>query len=510
MSAPLRILISAGEVSGDLYAAQLVCALRREAGADAMLHIQAVAGERTRRAGAELLADSASRAALGFVAPVRHLPSALATALRVLRLLRRWRPQVVVLLDYPGFNIPLSSMIRRFSAVPIVYYLPPEECLWGLKGSGRVNRTAQVVRNCDCLLTTHATDTAFYSTAGGTVRRMGHPLLDLVDPDGIGQRGTVVGREATVALLPASRCQELSLLWPALAQAAAIMVRASPGLNFLVPLAAGHLRPGLVQASEAAQRHYPELAGRLRLVEPTPECPNAALAAARRVGAALSKSGSVTLELALAGVPHLMAFRIDRITEWLGRRFLRLSERDFPHMALPNFILGRELVPEFKQHAIDPARMADTGLELLNPASPVRAAQLAGFAELRLALGGAGAAGRGARIILELATRHCGLSSNLRSQPRTGAGASSLCRDGNPGPGILAGGEGALCHACCSRDRRCGRSVLRVFPGSPAASCCCGPVHGGRAYRLCLGRELCCNAAHASAFRRRREHRQAN
>jgi len=408
VSAPLRILISAGEVSGDLYAAQLVRALHYEAGADAPLHIQAVAGERTRRAGAELLADSAGRGGLGFVVPVRYLPSAVATALQVRRLLRRWRPQVVVLLDYPGFNIPLSGMIRRSSVVPIVYYLPPEECLWGTKGSGLVDRTAQVVRNCSCLLTTHATDTAFYRAAGATVRRVGHPLLDLVDQDRMGPRGAAVVRDTTVALLPASRRQEVGLLWPALAQAAALMVRVRPGLDFLVPLAAGHLRPSLVRACATAQRQYPELGGRLRLVEPTPACPNAALTAARQVGAALSKSGSVTLELALAGVPHLMAFRIDRITEWLGRRFLRLSERDFPHMALPNFILGRELVPEFKQHAIDPMRMAETALELLNPASPVRAAQLAGFAELRAALGGAGSTGRSARIILELARQHAG------------------------------------------------------------------------------------------------------
>jgi len=145
------------------------------------------------------------------------------------------------------------------------------------------------------------------------------------------------------------------------------------------------------------------LAGRLQLVEPTPEHPNAALAAARQAGAALSKSGSVTLELALAGIPHLMAFRIDRVSEWVGRHLLKLSEQDFPHMALPNFILGRELIPEFKQQGINPTQMAETALELLNPDSPARRAQLAGFAELRASLGGAGAARRSARIILEFA-----------------------------------------------------------------------------------------------------------
>ena len=404
MSGPLRILISAGEVSGDLYAAQLAAALNLEA--EGPLDLKAVAGERTRRAGAELLGDSASRAALGFVKPLRYLAPSLVTASRILRLIRHWQPHVVVLLDYPGFNIPLSGMIRRLSTVPLVYYLPPEECIWSLKGAGRVDRTPNVVNNCDCLLTTHEVDTAFYSAAGATVKRVGHPLLDLVDQDPRPHGDTGVNRNTTVALLPASRRQEVGLLWPCLSQAAALMAKARPELQFLVPLATSHLRSALERACETAQFRHPELAGRLRLVEPTPDHPNAALATAWQAGAALSKSGSVTLELALAGVPHLMVFRIDRITEWLGRHMLRLSERDFPHMALPNFILSRELVPEFKQHAIDPARMAATALELLDPDSPNRAAQLAGFADLRASLGGAGAARRSARIILELARRH--------------------------------------------------------------------------------------------------------
>lgn len=404
MSGPLRILISAGEVSGDLYGAQLAAALNLEA--EGLLDLKAVAGERTRRAGAELLGDSASRAALGFVTPLRYLAPSLVTASRILRLIRHWQPHVVVLLDYPGFNIPLSGMIRRLSTVPLVYYLPPEECIWSLKGADRVNRTPKVVNNCDCLLTTHEVDTAFYSAAGATVKRVGHPLLDLVDQDPRPHGDTGVNRNTTVALLPASRRQEVGLLWPCLSQAAALMAKARPELQFLVPLATSHLRSALERACETAQFRHPELAGRLRLVEPTPDHPNAALATAWQAGAALSKSGSVTLELALAGVPHLMVFRIDRITEWLGRHMLRLSERDFPHMALPNFILGRELVPEFKQHAIDPARMAATALELLDPDSPNRAAQLAGFADLRASLGGAGAARRSARIILELARRH--------------------------------------------------------------------------------------------------------
>ncbi len=401
MSGGVRILICAGEVSGDLYAAQLVEALRHRAGTESPLRIKAVAGPRTRMAGAELLSDSTHRAALGFIAPLRHLIPSVVTAVRMLRLVRNWRPHAVVLLDYPGFNIPLVGVLKRMGVGPVIYYMPPEECIWGRKGSRRVDRAQHVVRGCERLLTTHETDTAFYSAEGAKVDRVGHPLLDLVRGSGPdpGRNGT------TVALLPASRRQELGLLWPALEQTAVHMVRARPGLRFLVPLAAAHLRPAMQRVLTGAQRRHPELSGLLRLVEPTSDAPHAALAVARQSDVAVSKSGSVTLELALADVPHLLVFRIDRITEWLGRRFLHLSEQDFPHMALPNFILDRPLVPEFKQHGVDPTRMASTALDLLDPASTERRAQLAGFAELRAALGGAGVAGRSARIILDLARK---------------------------------------------------------------------------------------------------------
>ncbi len=394
----LRVLIIAGEVSGDLYAARLVKALHQTHGGGAALRVKALAGPLTARAGAELLGDSAARGALGFVEPLRHLPSSLAAMARIRDQVRRWRPHAMVLLDYPGFNIPLSGQLRRRWDGPLIYYLPPEECIWGRKGSRLVDRAEQVVRNCDRLLTTHDTDTGFYAEAGGRVERVGHPLLDLVE-----HHAQVLRDGNTVALLPASRRMELALLWPPMAQAAALIAAARPRTRFLLPLAGPHLKAALVEAVAAAQRRHPRLVGRIELLEPTPEQPQAALAAARRAEVAISKSGSVTLELALAGVPHLLLFRIDRITEWLGRHLLRLSEADFPLMALPSFIMGRALVPEFKQHAIDPVAIADSALELLAGDGVARAAQLSGFAELRSALGGAGASGRAARIILELA-----------------------------------------------------------------------------------------------------------
>ncbi len=406
---PLRLFVSAGEVSGDRYGAGLITALgRAAAAAGRRLEVRALGGPRMAEAGARLIADTAARTAVGFIEPLRYLLPSLLTAARVRRLLTGWRPHAAVLIDYPGFNIPLSGVLKRVGGFPLVYYLPPEECIWGKKGRQRLDRAHQVCARAELVLTTHGQDTAFYRAQGCRVERIGHPLLD-----GLGTIPRERARAAVapghagrlVALFPASRRLELRLLWPLMAGVAAELGRVRADLRFVVPVAGAHLRFALERALSWAARKYPELAGRLTLLGESAggEGPSdLALAAA---DLAIAKAGSVTLELGLRGVPQVMVYRVDRITEWIGRRLLGLSERDFEHMALPNFILGEAVVPEFKQHQADGERIATLALELLDNRGSARADQLRGLSRLREVLGGPGAAERGARAILALIQR---------------------------------------------------------------------------------------------------------
>lgn len=409
----LRLFISAGEVSGDLYGANLVQTLHRVAAVRGFApDIRALGGPRMAKAGARLLADTAARAAVGFVEPLRYLAPSLLAVARVRRLLASWRPDAAILIDYPGFNIPLAGILKKRGGFPLVYYLPPEECIWGKKGHQHLDRAHLVCSRADLLLTSHGRDTDFYRAQGCRAERIGHPILDLVGTDPIHR---TEAREAVapgiqgpvVALFPASRRLELGLIWPVLAQAAVHMLRVRSDLRFIVPLAGPHLRPPFDTALARTRRDHPELVGRLNLISAGTGGETPADLAMAVADLAIAKAGSVTLELALRGVPQIMVYRVDRVTEWIGRRILGLSERDFEHMALPNFLLGEGLVPEFKQHGADPHQIAATALALLDHDGAARTDQLAGLSRLRDHLGGPGAVERAAAAIMDLIVREC-------------------------------------------------------------------------------------------------------
>lgn len=404
----LRLFISTGEVSGDLYGASLTEALHRAAAETGYsVDIRAVGGRRMADAGARIVADSATKGAVGFIEPLRHLLHSLGEIRRVRYLLRNWRPDVAVLIDYPGFNIPLAGRLRHTPDLPIVYYMPPEECIWARTSGCWFDRTDPVVRRSDLILTLHGRDSAFFSAQGGRVRRVGHPVLDLLPQQQVTsqearQRLGYGPDEPLAALLPASRAGELRVVWPVIAGAAAHMARADPQLRFLLPLAAPHLEKPFDQALRSAVVDHPELGGRIRPLLPRSSGPAPSVLAACAADVAVAKTGSVTLELALRGVPQVQVYVFDRITEWIGRKLLGLSEEHFEQMSLPNFILDRDLVPEFIQQGAVPERIAEAALALLDRQAPARLRQLDGYADLRRALGEPRAAQRAAEAILEL------------------------------------------------------------------------------------------------------------
>lgn len=407
MGPGLRLFISAGEVSGDLYGAQLTQALRQLAG-NRTLDLYALGGPRMAAAGARLLADTAGRGTIGFVDPLRQLLPSLALYRTVSRELRRCPPQAAVLIDYPGVNLPLARLVHDRLRIPLAWYLPPEEHLWSRQGNRRLDRSHRVGARSDLILTAHAQDTALFQTMGCQVRQVGHPLLDRAPERPLSRPAA---RELAapghggplVALFAASRAIELRLLWPVLAASAARLLEHCPEVAFLVPLAGPHLAPALERALARTRRDYPQLATRLLPLTGSPGGQRPGDLAAAAADLALCKAGSVTLELALAGVPLVMLYRIDRVTEWVGRHWLGLSEAHFPYIALPNMLLREPLVPEFKQHDTDPDAIAAAALALLDPDGPARRTQLAGFARLRAGLGGGGAATRAAAEVLALA-----------------------------------------------------------------------------------------------------------
>ena len=386
-----RLLISTGEVSGDLQGGLLVQALRAEADERGLpLEITALGGERMQRAGARLLANTAPMGAIGLWEAVPLILPTLRLQRRVNRWLRSTPPDGVVLIDYMGANVGLGRRIRRrLPSVPITYYIAPQE--WAFRiGDGE---TTRLIGFTDRILAIFPEEARFYGDRGAQVTWVGHPLLDtLVDlPDRDQARaelGLAAG-ERLLLLLPASRKQELRYLLPPLAAAAAELQRRCPGLQVIAPAGQSAFEP--VLAAMLAE------AGVQALVVPAAEADRLRPVLCAAADLALNKSGTVNLELALRGVPQVVGYRVSRPTAWVAQHLLNFQ---VDHISPVNLVLGERLVPELLQDQLTAEAVLAEALPLLELES-ARARMLEGYGRLRRALGEPGVTRRAAAAILD-------------------------------------------------------------------------------------------------------------
>ena len=388
----VRLLVSTGEVSGDLQGSLLIRALHEEARRRQLpLEVVALGGERMRQAGAELLADTSRLGAIGLW---EALPMILPT-LSLQRRLRQWLqqnpPDGVVLIDYMGANINLGLRLKRlYPTVPISYYIAPQEWAFRLGEGG----TTRLIGFSDRILAIFPQEASFYASRGATVTWVGHPLIDTVShlpSTEEARRSLQLPQEAPVLLLlPASRPQELRYLLPPMAAGVALLQHRMPQLEVLLPAGLPGFEPILEQAmvqAGARARVVPAVdADRLK-----PELCAAA-------DAALTKSGTANLELALRGVPQVTGYRVSRPTAFVARHLLRFN---VPHISPINLILKERLVPELLQDAFTAEGVAEAVGELLGSEHGARQHQLEGYARLRKSLGEPGVTTRAAAAILD-------------------------------------------------------------------------------------------------------------
>ena len=374
-----HIFLSCGEASGDRYGAALVAALRRE---HPDVRISALGSQALAVAGADVVASSEQIAVMGFTDVVGRLPAIMRVRRQVWRHVARAGVDVVVPVDFPGFNLRLAGRARRLGK-PVFYVVPPQLWAWGAWRLGRLQR--DVTR----LGTILPFEPGWFGERGVDVAHLGHPLMEdyadypfeahrrereqrLLDPQ----------RPLTVGLLPGSRAQEITGLLPSMAVAAS-MIQTWLGRRRVQVLVS--------RAPGAAGRRTEQLAGDGVTVtdEPLPLL-------CERLDVALVCSGTASLELALAGVPHALAYRTGAVNYAIARRLVKV-----PHIGLANLVLGRPLVTEHLQEEAAPTHLANSLLTLLN--TPGRREEfLAGCAEVRRACGEAGVWRRAARAILDL------------------------------------------------------------------------------------------------------------
>jgi lipid-A-disaccharide synthase len=362
-----KILFVVGEASGDLHAAGVAAALQR---LRPELGLVAVGGPRLAEQGVELIHRDSELGVMGFLEVMKHVPRHFVLLRRLRTMMERGDFALVVLIDYPGFNMKVGAAARR-AGIPVLYYVTPQVWAWG---AGRIPKLAEIVSKAAVILPFEEPLLRGY---GIDATFVGHPLLDRT----LNMPTRVEAREAlslaqnvpVLALFPGSRQQEIDRHIDDFVATAKQLQCLRPGLQVIVSVA-----PTVALDSGRCP---------FRLVH------SASLSVLRAADAALCKSGTTTLEAAIADCPLAVAYRTGRVSFALAKRMVKV-----PHIGLVNVVAGREVAREFIQDAIVPERIAAEMAGLLDPESRQRQEVLAGLAEVRGKLGSPGAADRVARI----------------------------------------------------------------------------------------------------------------
>ncbi|RJX35817.1 MAG: lipid-A-disaccharide synthase [Desulfurivibrio sp.] len=375
----LRIMIVAGEASGDLHGAHLVAAMKKLV---PDLSLCGMGGTELRRQGVDILYDAAAMAVVGLVEVIAHLKDIRAARNILVNELRHNPPNLLILIDYPDFNLLLAQKARQFG-IPVFYYISPQVWAWR---SGRVKKIGSIIDRMAVIL---PFEKEFYGKRGVAVDYVGHPLLDSVrrsmSRSDFCRLHQIRPDTVLLGLLPGSRKKEIRAMLPVFLESARRLQESHGNLTILLPLAptltredlleCGLDRPGLAVKVIAENRY--DLMG----------CCDLALAA----------SGTVTLELAILDVPMVVAYKVSPLTWLVGNLLVKV---DFA--SLVNLIAGRQVVSELLQQEAEPGKIL-AALQDIWPGSVRREEMLQGLAEVREKLGSGGASERAARLALATA-----------------------------------------------------------------------------------------------------------
>ena len=353
----MRLLISAGEASGEMYGAALIEALRRLS--PTPVEAFGLGGERMRAAGCDIVVDAKDVAVVGIAEVATHLPRIYREFHRLLEAADRRKPDVAVLIDFPDFHFRLAKALHA-RGIPVVYYVSPQ--LWAWR-RGRIKLVQRYIRK---MLVIFPFEESFYREHGVNVEFTGHPLGELaVEPEprnDFARRHQLDSAKAWIAMLPGSRRKEVQLILPTLLEAAKLL---GAEYEYLLPV--------------ASTLDFTWMQQQIAII---PGAPRVTLTSDARQTllqsrAAMVASGTATVEAAVLGTPFVMVYRVAPLSWQLGRRLVKLS-----HFAMPNLIAGREIVRELVQREFTADKVAAEIGELVQD-GPRRSQMMADLAEVR-------------------------------------------------------------------------------------------------------------------------------
>lgn len=371
-----RVFIVAGESSGDLHGAHLAKELKT---LSPRLELTGFGGAEMRAAGVEILEDPTRIAVIGLFEVLRHLSDFKRLFHRAVQILDERRPDLVVLIDYPGFNLALAREVKK-RGIRLVYYISPQIWAWD---PGRVRTIKRLV---DRMLVLFPFEETLYKKAGVPVTFVGHPLVEQVRPnprriETLESLGLADGLPV-IGLLPGSREGEVRRLLPVLLAASEKLKEALPSSARFLLIKAPHLPWEIYQPYLRQSGLNPKVVERWDY-DGIHAC-----------DLVLVASGTATLECALLERPMVIVYKTSWPTYLLSRLLIRI-----PHIGLVNVVAGRKVVPELIQREANPSRIAEEALALRNDARR-REKMKEDFLEIKRSLGSPGAGRRAAEAVL--------------------------------------------------------------------------------------------------------------
>ena len=372
-----RILISAGEASGDIHAAAVTAAIKK---IDSSVEVFGMGGDALRNAGGEVLFDIKDHGVMGFVEVLKKLPDLFKLRDDFEKVMDERKPDCLITVDYPGFNMKLAKLAHD-KGIPVVSYIAPSAWAWH---KSRAKKVAKIVDKVACIF---PFEYDVYKEAGAYVEFVGHPLVDIVKPSMTKEEAmTFAGKEEgkkLILLMPGSRLMEIEKMLPTLLEAAKIIKKQLPEVSFVMPRA-GTIPISLLEEKIQASGLDVKIT----------EGNNYDLFSVADL--ALATSGTVTLEAALCGLGSVIVYKTNPVTYFIAKLLVNI-----PHIGLPNIVAAKSVVPELIQNDFTPAKVAQEALALLE--SERNAKMKEDLAYVKERLGKPGAVGRVAELVLKIA-----------------------------------------------------------------------------------------------------------
>lgn len=376
-----KLFVVAGEASGDAHAGRMLKALKQHR---PDISVSGIGGETMREAGVDIITDFAELAVMGLVEVIKRYSHIKAVFDKTVEHLASSEPDALILVDYPGFNLKLAKKAHELG-IPVIYYISPKIWAW------RAGRIKAIKRYVDLMLVLFPFEQSLYEKADVAVKCVGHPLVDAVHSDWTSEQAkshfSLDTKAPVLGLFPGSRRSEVEALLPVMLATAEHIQQRDNSVQVILPLA-----PGLDRT--LIEPYLSETAVKVEVIS------GEFYDVVRSCDAIVAASGTVTLEIALLGVPHLITYRVAPLTYQILKRLVKI-----PYVGLCNIVTGKNVVTELLQSQVSVAELAPRLLYFLTAAEAQQQAHIVQEQVLK-ALGPSGGADNAARAVISFIDTH--------------------------------------------------------------------------------------------------------